>query len=475
LASTGAASTRLVVGALNANPLLSDFVVLASNSVRVKTGSNISISGGDLGASGSGSGSFLSPGFVVDLQTGSTIHATRNLIADSVRLGTGVSVGDVQTNNLTVGTGASHGAVSPMVPLPSLPTPATVTVGTNNLTVATGATVTATPGQYANINVGTGGTLRLSAGLYQVSSVTVGTGGKVEALDTVEVRIANRWSSSSGTIVRPAAGTTLTARDIRIEVSGINGTTGNLNAVPKAAAFGTGSQVRALVLVPNGTFMADTNFTGTGAFLGRDIDISTGSTLTFQDGFIGCSAASCNDNNPCTVDTCNSDGSCGHAAAADGTTCSDGNACTQADACQSGACVGASPVICFASDQCHDAGVCDATTGVCSNPQKADGTNCSDGNACTQSDACQLGVCTGTDPVTCSASDQCHDVGSCDPTTGTCSNPPQVDGTTCTDGNACTQTDTCQSGACVGASPVICTASDQCHAVGVCVSVRRVA
>ena len=31
----------------------------------------------------------------------------------------------------------------------------------------------------------------------------------------------------------------------------------------------------------------------------------------------------------------------------------------------------------------------------------------------------------------------------------------------CSDGNGCTQTDTCQSGACVGANPVVCTASDK--------------
>ena len=31
------------------------------------------------------------------------------------------------------------------------------------------------------------------------------------------------------------------------------------------------------------------------------------------------------------------------------------------------------------------------------------------------------------------------------------------------DGNVCTQTDTCQGGICVGSNPVVCTASDQCH------------
>jgi hypothetical protein len=45
-----------VTAALNTNPALSDFVLLASNSVRLQTGSNLAAAGGDVGASGSGAG-----------------------------------------------------------------------------------------------------------------------------------------------------------------------------------------------------------------------------------------------------------------------------------------------------------------------------------------------------------------------------------------------------------------------------------
>src|SRR6185369_12818363 len=95
--------------------------------------------------------------------------------------------------------------------------------------------------------------------------------------------------------------------------------------------------------------------------------------------------------------------------------CDDGNACNGVETCSAGACVPGTPVTCTASDQCHDAGTCDPTTGVCSNPAKANGTPCSDGNACTQVDTCENGVCTGASPVTCTASDQCHVAGTCDP------------------------------------------------------------
>ena len=160
-------------------------------------------------------------------------------------------------------------------------------------------------------------------------------------------------------------------------------------------------------------------------------------------------------------------GACVNAPKPDGTACSDGNACTQSDACQAGSCVPGAPVVCTAGDSCHDAGVCDPSTGACSNPAKADGAACTDGNACTQNDACRAGSCVGGAPVTCPAGDACHADGVCDPQTGACTAPPKPDGTACSDGNACTQADTCQAGACVAGAPITCGGSDACHA-GTC-------
>ena len=117
----------------------------------------------------------------------------------------------------------------------------------------------------------------------------------------------------------------------------------------------------------------------------------------------------------------------------------------QGDACE---CLGVS---CAALDQCHGAGTCDPTNGACSNPSLADGTGCSDGNACTRSDTCQAGACTGSNPVTCVARDQCHVAGSCNPMSGACDDPNAPDGTACDDGSLCTAGDACSTGACGGA------------------------
>jgi hypothetical protein len=59
-------------------------------------------------------------------------------------------------------------------------------------------------------------------------------------------------------------------------------------------------------------------------------------------------------------------------------------------------------------------------------------------------------VCTGGNPVVCTA-DQCHMAGTCDPTTGLCSNPTaKPDGTAC--GNFCHGA-TCTDGTCTDSAP----------------------
>ena len=97
----------------------------------------------------------------------------------------------------------------------------------------------------------------------------------------------------------------------------------------------------------------------------------------------------------------------------DGTPCNDGNGCTGADACQGRTCTG-TPLACVALDACHVAGICDAGTGVCSNPPKADNAGCDDRNACTTADSCHAGVCQGLTVAGCCVTDaECADAFGC--------------------------------------------------------------
>ena len=181
-----------------------------------------------------------------------------------------------------------------------------------------------------------------------------------------------------------------------------------------------------------------------------------------------CTPAKCDDGNPCTVDTCNGDGTCSHTPATNGTTCSGSNLCEKTYTCQAGVCTGSNPVVCTAEDECHVAGTCNPATGVCSNPTATNGTACNDGNACDLNDSCQAGTCTAGSHVTCTAEDQCHTAGACNPSTGLCANPAAANGTSCNDGNACDLNDSCQAGVCTAGSHVTCTSSDQCHTAGTC-------
>ncbi len=179
----------------------------------------------------------------------------------------------------------------------------------------------------------------------------------------------------------------------------------------------------------------------------------------------------CHDAGTCTVST----GVCTSPVRPNGSSCDDGNGCTQVDACQAGTCTGASPLVCPAPAACQQAGVCQPDGGVCVYAAAIDGTTCDDGDLCTRSASCVGGACMGTDPVVCVALDACHDPGTCAPTTGSCSTPPKADDSPCSDGRACTTGDRCLAGQCAPVaatcactSDADCTALDQCHAAGVC-------
>ena len=168
----------------------------------------------------------------------------------------------------------------------------------------------------------------------------------------------------------------------------------------------------------------------------------------------------------CGAGVCNTGtGVCSNPNAADGTTCNDNNACTQTSTCQTGMCTGANPVVCTASDECHVAGVCNPANGTCSNPAGNNGAVCNDNNACTNGTTCQNGACAGGTPITCTTN-PCHAAGACNPATGCPA--PKPNGTACNDGNACTTNDTCNGGNCQGGPAFTCVAPDVCQNTGTC-------
>jgi len=146
-----------------------------------------------------------------------------------------------------------------------------------------------------------------------------------------------------------------------------------------------------------------------------------GPFMNFNANFNVMVCGNCNDNDACTIDSCDLatatcvhtpvSGTCcvGHA---DGTVCDDGDVCTGNDVCFNEACVGTPK--CDDNDACTTDS-CDVS-GTCTHTQ----TNCDDSNVCT------------TD--------------TCDSSTGDC---VYVNNTSsCDDNDACTEGDVCSGGTC---------------------------
>ncbi|MES1178300.1 MAG: hypothetical protein ABUL62_28520, partial [Myxococcales bacterium] len=401
-----------------------------------------------------------------------------NLGSDTLFLGRDVKIGDVWSvgsvqlgdrsvvNGFvktagTLGRGTSTtvtGVIQQSQPLPP-PSLTSITVqfqnGASAVTVANDATRTLAPGDYSTVNLGARSTLALATGDYRFDSLAAELPSTLRLTTTagpvrIFVRNALYWNAK----VTAAAG------DPNKLLLGYVGT----------AAVTINTSFTGTLLSPNAAVSLPTSSSPhVGAFFAKSLTAQPDVMVTTRSFQQPCDGVVVDDGNACTADSCDpSTGSVSHVPVANGAACSDASACTQTDTCQAGVCVGGNPVICTAQDQCHNVGVCAPATGQCSNPSKADGTSCSDGSACTKSDSCQAGSCVGANPVTCTAQDQCHSAGSCDPTSGSCSNPVKADGSACTDGNACTQSDTCQAGACTGANPVLCAVLDQCHSAGTC-------
>jgi len=133
----------------------------------------------------------------------------------------------------------------------------------------------------------------------------------------------------------------------------------------------------------------------------------------------------------------------------------DGTDCGANRFCSAGACkpCGEIQACVPAAEPCHEGAVsCSAQEFGCVDTglPRRDGADCEDGNPCTQHDTCQAGTCVGGSPVTCSARDECHDVGTCDRATGVCTDPEKPDNEPCeTDG-------LCQAGRCCARGYVSC-------------------
>ncbi|MSP93482.1 MAG: hypothetical protein EXR79_17105, partial [Myxococcales bacterium] len=211
----------------------------------------------------------------------------------------------------------------------------------------------------------------------------------------------------------------------------------------------------------------------------------------------------CNDNDPCTTDSCDVKSGCVHPPNQLG--CDDGNPCTQGDQCGTGKCqAGSNTCGCQGdsdcakkddSDLCNgvlycdkavagqfackikpgsvivcDAAlntacsqqVCGSATGNCAAQAQPDGKGCdADGSLCTGNDQCAAGACKAGAGLDCDDKNPCTN-DSCSAKTG-CANAATT--AACdADGNACTVGDACQTKVCLAGSKKPCDDNEVCSA-----------
>jgi hypothetical protein len=164
----------------------------------------------------------------------------------------------------------------------------------------------------------------------------------------------------------------------------------------------------------------------------------------------------CHDANPCTTDTCTI-GGCVHSLA-DGEPCGPGGCTGLAwrgkSLCAGGSCTAGVPIPCDDGNPCT-LDTCSATDGC---KHAFSGALCDDGNACTTGESCTGGTCGGGKTKTCQDGNPCTtDV--CKPGPG-CVHAPSAG--KCDDGDACTVGDLCGNGVCVAGLLQACDDGTSC-------------
>ncbi|MSP93180.1 MAG: hypothetical protein EXR79_15500 [Myxococcales bacterium] len=167
----------------------------------------------------------------------------------------------------------------------------------------------------------------------------------------------------------------------------------------------------------------------------------------------GGKAIVCDDKNACTKDACDPKAGCGAVNTVD--PCDDGIACTTTDACKDGKCAGAA-LKCDDGNACTD-DACEPATGKCAAANNT--AACSTGDKCASGDQCEDGKCVAGSKAKCDDASPCT-TDKCDPATGQCTFTAVADATPCDDGVACTAASACKTGKCLPSGPCALYAED---------------
>jgi hypothetical protein len=125
--------------------------------------------------------------------------------------------------------------------------------------------------------------VHFSGGGYAFRSISTGNGAALRFDGATDVVVSGRVNLGNSNIVQPGSG--LSSAAIRIQIDGVNGSTGALTATPPACHVGNNGQVSANLYATAGSLVFDQNFQGNGAFIGRDIHVFQNGSFTINSAF----------------------------------------------------------------------------------------------------------------------------------------------------------------------------------------------
>jgi hypothetical protein len=166
----------------------------------------------------------------------------------------------------------------------------------------------------------------------------------------------------------------------------------------------------------------------------------------------------CDDNNPCTTDSCAKATGCKHLANTEACD-SDGSLCTVGDVCAGKVCTAGTAKTCDDKQHCTEDS-CDAKTGKCvhdGGPQQGKACD-ADGSVCSVGDQCKGGKCTPGAKKSCDDGNSCT-TDSCDAKTG-CDHLANTE--TCSDGDSCSLADQCKGKVCGAGATKGCDDKQHC-------------
>lgn len=210
-----------------------------------------------------------------------------NLYADAIQLKNKVNItGVVVSNELTTANGVAltepreTTIVLPVInPVTDFPA---ATPGETAISVAHGNTQSLAPGSYAALNIETQATLELTTGTYHFQDITLGQSAKIVTNGSCEVRVAGRLSVGNNCTISPISGAQLDAGELQFFIVGMNGSTGALDATPKAVGIGNNCNIQARLIAPNGTLELGNGSNVQGVLVAKWLDIGQNCVITKQ-------------------------------------------------------------------------------------------------------------------------------------------------------------------------------------------------